>query len=606
MDATFWEIEQIVSGGLRKTFADWGIASSSAITLTRRSQATDTLSFTVDNLVVDATPPFAANEILRVYRNGAGWFAGRVTRISRSATPQNESFEYEVSGPWWYLENLPYEQEWNIATTPSNPNSPVAAQRKSRSILFQKLDGTRITTIQQIDDALAYAQSKGALFTIGLRSLPSVQPPFSEVKDQACSEVVRAALRWHPDAVSWFDYSVFPPALNFARRSACTPVSLPFTSQANAVQITPRHDLVVAGCKIIYEVVNSIDEVSWTQHTIDQAGVETFQSVVVTIELSGFSAAYQRQKLTATAQDPSTKAFWKSKLKWLQPALDADITITSPKVAGVAHTPGTFVNELTDGAMPFWLDSTTDEVEVTAEISYKLTNSVTNAQEVKERVPCVTTIKRTTVLAGTQTFARLASFTAAEPIPTGIAAAYHAAANQLHYDGQWSLLEDEVSGVVGIGNVLNLTGGPSEWTTMSALVQQVVEEIGSGQTTIVFGPGSHLSPQDFIELLRVQRGRTPSWRLQERVDGKAYGDTAQVEGATKTPKADSQAPGVPGKTLTLADVPATNPSKVILNTADIVAAVQALSDKDIKLRAFDVCENGVAKKVLLLASATYV
>jgi hypothetical protein len=606
MDAAFWTIKDYASG-LTKTFEEWGVSSSQPITRNLMSQAIDTFGFTIGNLTVDAAMPFAMHRLVTVYRNGVPWFSGIVTRCDRTAAADRESLEYVISGPWWFLENLPFQSYWNIATTPTDPASPLTATPKSRSILFQDIAGSRITTAQQIQEAVLYAQSKGAFLTLATPALPVVRPPFSEVVDQACSEIVRAALRWHPDAVAFFDYSQIPPALRIRSRFSCTPVSLPFAgSPATGVRITPRNDLVTAGCKIIYEIVSSIDETSWTQHVVDQVGADGLQTVVVTVQLSGSNETFQRQKVTVTAGDPSTNAFWRARLRWLADVSDLDLTIEEPKVDGVPHSPGSFINELTEGAVPFWLDSTTSTVEITALATYKLTNPETGAEEKKTRSPVICRgFKQTSLFAGTQTFARLTSFTPAEPIPSGVAAAYQTAAGSLHYEGTWSIAEDEVSGQVLVGNLLNLTGGPAEWETMNALVQTITEDIVNGRTQIRFGPGEHLSVQDFIQLMRVQRGRAPSWRLQERVDGKSYGTHGQVEGATKTPNSESQAPSVPGDRAVLATKPDTNPSKVIIDVADIVAAVQALSDKDIKLRELDYCDGSTAKKILVLCSAPY-
>jgi len=87
---------------------------------------------------------------------------------------------------------------------------------------------------------------------------------------------------------------------------------------------------------------------------------------------------------------------------------------------------------------------------------------------------------------------------------------------------------------------------------MDALVQSVTEQLGTGHTTIHFGPPAHLSTQEFVELQRVQRQRTQTFRLQERQDGRSYGTGASVIGANHVPQATGVPATVPGKEQTVA------------------------------------------------------
>src|SRR5439155_7989739 len=108
---------------------------------------------------------------------------------------------------------------------------------------------------------------------------------------------------------------------------------------------------------------------------------------------------------------------------------------------------------------------------------------------------------------------------------------------------------------------------------------------------------------------RVQRERKPSWRLQERIDGKAFGSKPRVDGATQTPQSKPDQPTVAGKTIVLADKPADNPSKLSLKTDDIAAPARLLDDKDVKLREIRVCNaddpEGTNWWMQVLGSAPY-
>ena len=54
-------------------------------------------------------PQFNYLDQITIYRNGVQWFVGLITNIRRSGGQQHY-IHYEVSGPWWYFENIVYEQ----------------------------------------------------------------------------------------------------------------------------------------------------------------------------------------------------------------------------------------------------------------------------------------------------------------------------------------------------------------------------------------------------------------------------------------------------------------------------------------------------------------
>ncbi|GEM_PF-1188597 len=135
-----------------------------------------------------------------------------------------------------------------------------------------------------------------------------------------------------------------------------------------------------------------------------------------------------------------------------------------------------------------------------------------------------------------QTYRCLNGYNVGEAVPTGVAAMLYAAVSILYYEGSVTSEEAEVGGAIGLGNAINLTGGRSEWTGMNAPVQTVTEDVDAGRTEIGFGPASHLSPRDLVELLRGARRRKPSARGNggERKTS-APTNRANVTGASRTP-----------------------------------------------------------------------
>lgn len=578
---------------VQKDLDAWGVNN-----LSRQlsNQAVDLVTFQRDGATMESIQEFNNGDIIIITRNSVRWFYGRVTKITRSAAPQSESLQYEVSGPYWYLQNLIYEQTWATPTTPSNPSSPLTTMNKTRCILNQSAAGAKINTGAQISAVVNFAIGKGAPITLGSVD-PAVSPRFSEVLDLACSEVIAQQIRWSPDAVMFFDYSTTPfPTLHVRLRPNITNVGKPLdTALATGISITPRHDLQIPGIRIAYEQTNSIDEVSWSVITLDTAGTDTFGTVKLTIELGGGQASYQRQSVTSVGFDANSTAFWIGKNSWL--ASVTGLTVTGGAISGGGSTG----SELTAGACPPWLAATTGPATVTATLSYTFTNA-DGASETVDKRPFSAHVTKTTLATGS--YSRLQSFTAAEAVPTGVAASFFAAANFLHYEGTVTFTEEECTGDARPGTKISLTGGLAAWATMEALVQQTDENVDLGTTSVRFGPPAHISVADFIELIRVQRGARASWRLQERVDGKATGGKAESEGSTQMSNENSSnaSGGVKRQILkTTGDT-----RSIDINIADLIA--MNLLSGDMKCRIIDVCDGDppVAKKMGVIGTLPWV
>jgi len=141
--------------------------------------------------------------------------------------------------------------------------------------------------------------------------------------------------------------------------------------------------------------------------------------------------------------------------------------------------------------------------------------------------------------AETQTYSRLTSATAAEPVPEGLAQALYNAVSVLQYDGALELTEQECSGAAVPGLLLNLTGGRAEWASMAAQIQRVEEQLDLGQTKITVGPAKHLGHAELTAWLRANRNRRVSYRLNERTSGSGSGNAAKVQGGEQSPRSDS-------------------------------------------------------------------
>jgi len=143
--------------------------------------------------------------------------------------------------------------------------------------------------------------------------------------------------------------------------------------------------------------------------------------------------------------------------------------------------------------------------------------------------------------ASTQTYKELTSLQEAEPVPVGLAKKIYDGLSQLHYEGTFELTEDECSGYIPLGAKFNTIDGRDEWKTMDALVLRVVENIDDGKTEVTFGPPITLTAGDYVELLRAQRGRLFSTRLNQRTTGDA-GSSNVVIGHLHSPVSSVTSP----------------------------------------------------------------
>jgi hypothetical protein len=237
----------ITSNGTEKLLADWGV-----IRVTRKlvSQGVDELSFHADGVPADAAPLFPNKSTLMLSRNrmqasdgtfsgGTTWFQGLVIQTPRAGAADAEGMAYRVAGPWWYLDNLTFQQAYqNIFlgyAVAGDPTTAIYGPSNSSHLFLNQAPVVnallKITTGQQIIEALNWAlkpfitAAATPPFQIG-NITPAVDVPIDEVRDITCAEVIHKMLRWSPDAVTWFDYTTAPPTFNCVRRADMTSMNL--------------------------------------------------------------------------------------------------------------------------------------------------------------------------------------------------------------------------------------------------------------------------------------------------------------------------------------------------------------------------------------------
>lgn len=552
------------------TFAELGLGN-----LSRRlvNQAEDEVTFDAPGTAYDADPLFDYGDTITIAKDGTRWFVGRIISNPRQATVQEERISYRVVGPWWYLTKIVYQQDWLMW---DEEEEGVLAQKKSRVIIGQNAAGERITSGEQIADVLEYARSRGAPFMVGVID-PAVQVPWSEECDLKCSEVIVRLLQYSPDCVCSWNYATPKPQFLCRSRANMAAASAAVVgSTCAACIVTPRYDLQIPGVVINYEQTHEADGVAYESVTQDTAGeVEEIETLASTIELAGSRLSRLSQK-TLTEEFPADLkdlAWWQEQIPALND-LDGLEVVSATRSLEAQDYPRILV----EGTIQPWMQSATDpdnpdagvvakNDDLTLVISCYESDAVGNSKQGTKSF--TVTVRATNAEKGEHTYHQLESFVSGEPVPVGLAAAIYDAWSELQYDGHLVFDEGEVVGTIVPGKVLNLTGGHAEWASMRAVVQQTLEDVDNGLTTVTFGPAKHLSPADLVSLLRAIRTRKISagWALRSTGESSKRSDTVLQGG--KGPVHDAVGGGDLPKKIVVAQIVEGKTQKIQLDPYQI-------------------------------------
>jgi hypothetical protein len=551
---THWTLKV---GSVEQSLAEWGFE---AATLTRQNQEIDSLTFAAGAIAFDADPILDVGDTAELWRDrtltdGAGSggtrvFVGEVVSVPVFASATTEGQSYLLHNAWAALDELLYEQTWYLAVDPDNLDESLVGGRQSHVVLFQGINGSKLTLGEQVTDIAAVAIDLDVSMQMSTADVAALTltPPYDEQRDLTLAEALRRCLRWIPDAVTWWDYATTPPTLHIQRRATLPTVTMPVVSTdaqlVESAQLRARPDLQAPAVVLKYERVNTVDGVPWRQLVKDIYPVGADEAargnVVATIDLDGDQV--QRSVATIVTRNlartdrgghPGTLDFWSVRDPEVAGATTVDFgdgSWVTTRDDGTVVTPSELVdaglvNELVSGQIAPWMLGAGDVVEsvqVTKRVILTTPTQVAPVYESWDGVrkgqghQCSARVVATSLTSGTYTTTSTVS--TGEDVPTGLAQRIYEAVSVLQYEGTVTWVAEECP-AVGFG-LLNLTGGRAAWESMAALIQGVSLEIETGRTTVTFGPPAHLGPTDLVELLRFNRGRRVTFNWSARTSGR--------------------------------------------------------------------------------------
>ena len=558
----------IANAGTEKTLADWGLSNP---VRTLVSQGQDELTLKASSASVDSTPAFAYQSTITLYRNrtitntggvltysgGTIWFVGLVLQTPRIGAAGDEGISYKAAGPWWYLDNIVFQQVYKNVFLGLVSGSPTYGNENSSHLFLNQGFTTsapfwgKITSGDQITAALNWALapfSSGAPFQIGTIG-PALDIPIDEVRDITCAEVIRKMLRWSPDAVTWFDYTTSPPTFNCVQKASLSAVNLALTDGIlENLALNPRYDIQRSGVQIFYEQNTTVNGQSVLNLGLDQypatlpsSAIAQFSLLQFTIDLQGLNASVTSATLAVDAINATSSGWWTTRHPQYKSGDTVD-DISSITVDGASLVRATsdgssdlgYTNELTTGQIAPWMSFGAQRITLKIAATITLSNGT-----VHNNVPLSYQCMSTNATSGTFYNETIATYP--EPVPSGLAQNIYNAISVLQYDGTFTLLEAECSGSVGIGNTVNVTGSSiTAWSTMAAQVQKIVENLETGRTTVEIGPAKHLGAGELLDLLRVSRNRRIQSSYLMRPNGNAASNNGgQIALGNNTPEKNS-------------------------------------------------------------------
>lgn len=501
----------------------------------------------------DAAAPFALEaDVDIVHPNGTTFFRGIVQVCEPCLSGRDEHWRLVLDGRPESLMQIGLKQP--IACVPSTSGGPPVIKYDSQCLLGYADDGERQNTAEIISSMLAYAAGQNSNLTAGsVLSGTTITAPQMEVSDCLCGEAIRSVLRWHPDAIYWYDHSA--NTLNVHRPAALGTVTLAGTGAGDGYQCTqldvaPRLNRRPRGVEIYWRRTSTLDGAEHTDITVDSAGATTGRRVLTyTVPLQGAQITTQTQtvEVAEIPEDPEevTEEWLMTHIPELkETGISLDVVIGYCKVRSIEQEvyedeevgPGTtlaaYPNELIKGTIQPWMAGISAcRITVLVEVIFTggrddnpLLYDLMKGGELRAVWP----VQMMGTDAITREYTTAAGSAGEEPV-MGLAADIYDALDTDWPEGTATFVSEEVMTALHPGKRLTLTGAVP---VTAALVQGCTYDVMTGTTTVAFGPAGVLSANDMIELMRAGRRSRPLTNTGGGFRTDSAASSGRITGAT--------------------------------------------------------------------------
>ena len=547
-----WTIAGETGKAFNATARSFSTAAIDSARVDFKSLEPDTLTFTITpQSLTSATIPELRQEMI-LYRDGVQYFVGHVTDVRTMINSGMQQSQITVSGPWWWLEKIPFTSVIADGTGVSQERisyvfgTPSAGQNLKTSI---EAAINRAAALGAPVATIAQGSSVDAMFTV----------PRITLNQSTCGQVISELVRICPDTMVWFDYSTKPVRIRVGRRGVVSATSLDVnTSPITSIDINPVIDLEVSNVVLPY-----VDR--------DTQGRTRFQ-----VQAAGTNVATKRQIITVSG--PELDTFLPNDLfdsyvantatSISNLAHDSDpACVEAAKTAGLTRLPISTVlirvslrstrstsyvitNTFTIGGVsyvnlsgqsvsgfiltsqtpPEWWNVAVTDVIVSGTMymshtyntssdgtnkplpNYFLSSGFTNVArgyvdvyEFPDRAYYQKQFKFSAKLVGSQyanqTFYKPADYSFIAP-PADLAANLLAAQNWIPYEGSIQLEQEDVGGARYRGTKVNISNSLPAFSTMGALVSGESLEIETGRTTINLGAPARNDYRTLVDKIR--------------------------------------------------------------------------------------------------------
>ena len=417
-----WKLECTARWVGMKTFAELGLEFAS---FRKASRVPDVMELS-RVAAVDAADLLEFKDWVTVWRGDVRFFQGNVTQLPRAATDVRESGSYEISGPRWWMAQLPAIAAWK-----SDGADPEATVDRSRiiyepgSLADPKTTGEFASDLIDLMVAAGIPVQKGTI-------LAGFQMVRFATSGTYWADALDSIYSIHPDAIERFDYATSPPTIHITKRSAMSSIdiSLGEVDSPNSLSFQPRYDLRPDRVRLI-NYATKLDEILGSQRILDQDTYEIVPDATppvreLVIDLgrkaipqgqtqAQFAATWLAQRVRTrtipqAAADAGCKEWWVDHIQGLArhkpildlsklfvAAADAKVELEGKREDGViAHNvevlndgipdappikpgapppppgdPGDYPRELLDGSIEEWMGVRTARLIVAASIGYE-------------------------------------------------------------------------------------------------------------------------------------------------------------------------------------------------------------------------------------------